>query len=486
MAKQLHISTRAITMVFLPIGLAMLIYYVIWGTMYNLLIFSFSPIFLSLLLLAFRKPIISLFILFTFNYFFIPWVRYFEIDGFSVWADILWWITFIIVIINSFVIGSIPWKRAINPLTIGGLIWAVYTMAEILNPSAISEAWVYSRNLIYNIFLVSLLSSLLITSYKYLRILLFLLSIYTIIAVIKALWQKYVGFDAIETVWLESGSAKTHILGNTIRYFSFFTDAGNFGSNMGFASVVFSITAFYMESKKYKIYYLIVAILALYAMFMSGTRGAMFVPLGGVLLFTLISKNIKLMCLSGIFGICIYVFFAFTYIGDSNPMISRMRTSFRPNKDASYLVRKRNQQTLAVYLKNKPFGEGLGLGGVEAQKYAYRLTTMIPHDSTYVKIWMETGIIGLVLYLTIYISSLLWGCYLIMFRVKNTELRGVLIALACGIFGMMISAYGNAFFNQFPTGVIMILFLSVLLNSQYIDVQLTKSKTNNTIERYEL
>lgn len=36
---------------------------------------------------------------------------------------------------------------------------------------------------------------------------------------------------------------------------------------------------------------------------------------------------------------------------------------------------------LAEYLKYKPFGEGLGLGGVEARKYGSRLTTLIPHDS---------------------------------------------------------------------------------------------------------
>ena len=478
MARQLHISPLAVTMVLLPIGLAALVYYIVWGSMYNFIMLSFTPIFLSLLLLAFKKPILSIFVLFTLNYFFTPWTRYSEIDGLSVWSDIVWWSTFVIVIIRALTIGNIPWKRAINPLTIGGIFWAAYTVAEIINPSAITEAWVYSRSFIYNIFLVSLLTSLLVTSYKHLRIVIFLFSIYTILAILKAFWQKYIGFDAIEWAWLQEGSEKTHLLAHTTRYFSFFTDAGNFGSNMGFASVVFSIISFYTKNKKYRIYYLIVAIFALYAMFMSGTRGAMFVPLGGLLLFTLMNKNIKLMCISGLLGICIYVFFAYTYIGENNQMISRMRTSFNPTKDASYLVRKNNQRILATYLKNKPFGEGLGLGGVEAQKYAYRVTTLTPHDSTYVKIWMETGIVGLVSYLIIYITSLLWGCYLIMFKVKNIELRGTLTALACGILGMMISAYGNAFFNQFPTGVMMILFLSILLNSKYIDDQLTRSKTN--------
>ena len=48
----------------------------------------------------------------------------------------------------------------------------------------------------------------------------------------------------------------------------------------------------------------------------------------------------------------------------------------------------------------------------------------------------------------------------------------------------MISAYGNAFFMQFPTGFMVILFLSVLLNGEHIDQLLTeKLRTKKTIEK---
>ena len=51
------------------------------------------------------------------------------------------------------------------------------------------------------------------------------------------------------------------------------------------------------------------------------------------------------------FGLFFYVFFAHTYIGESNTSIRRMRTAFRPTEDASYIVRKENQKRLAEYLK---------------------------------------------------------------------------------------------------------------------------------------
>lgn len=474
-----RISPQAVTMVLLPIGLACIVYYVMHSSMINFFTICLIPFFILLLILSIRKPAICIYILFVFNYFFMPWYRYSEGSGLSVWSDILWWMALIIIIINSVIYNNIPWKRAFNLLTIGGAIWAVYTAAEVANPSAVTEAWIFSRNLIYNTLLVSLLTVLLITSYKQVHRLLIMLSIFSLIAVIKTLIQRYIGFDDTEMTWLmESEAYKTHLLPQGIRYFSIFSDAGNFGSNMGFIATIYTIMAIFTRNRNLKIYYFFVALSSTYAMFMSGTRGAIFVPLGGLLLFSLISKNIKLMFFSGILGICIYIFFAHTYIGESHQMISRMRTAFRPSKDASFNVRMENQKQLAEYMKYKPFGEGLGLGGVEARKYAIRLTTQIPNDSTYVKIWTETGIIGIILYLGIYISSLVWGCYLIMFKIKNKELQGLLTAIACGIFGMMVSAYGNAFFTQFPSAILIIIFLAILQNGRYIDENLVKNKKN--------
>ena len=203
------------------------------------------------------------------------------------------------------------------------------------------------------------------------------------------------------------GSWHTHLLSTGIRYFSLFSDAGNFGAIMGMTTTVYSILFTKTSSRKLRNFYLVIAIMGFLGMLMSGTRGSVMIPLGGLLLYCLICRNIKATIVTAVSGITIFCFFSFTDIGESNAMIRRMRTAFRPTEDASYIVRKENQKKLAEYLKYKPFGEGLGLGGVEARKYGSRLTTLIPHDSFYVKIWMETGIVGLVLFLTIYVCTCL-------------------------------------------------------------------------------
>ncbi len=464
------ISPFVVTSSVFIIGLAVITCSLLSGAWYIFVIVCLFPLFLIMAVQTLKAPFVGVCLLFTFNYFFILWYRYTQGSGLSVWYDVATVLLLVALLIHSYYQGKLPWKYGRNILTIGGCVWGIYTAAEILNPTALTEAWIYSRGTIYNTLVLSLISVLTMTSYKRLRVIMLLLSVFTLTAVAKAVYQKYAGFDEIETAMLiETKMYRTHLLSDVTRYFSFFTDAGNFGSNMGFAAILFGISAIFVKKRSIRIYYTVIAMCAIYALFISGTRGALFVPIGGIILFTFLSKNIKLMGATIFFGLFFYVFFAHTYIGEGNTSIRRMRTAFRPTEDASYMVRKENQKRLGEYLKGRPFGEGLGLGGVEAMKYGNRLTTLIPHDSFYVKLWMETGIVGLMLYLAIYVSALLRGCYLIMFRIKNDELRGMLTAIACGIFGMMVSAYGNAFFGQFPTGFIIILFLSVLLNGEHID-----------------
>ena len=169
-----------------------------------------------------------------------------------------------------------------------------YCFLEIINPTSSLEGWILSRGLIFNGLIIVIITSLLCTRYSILKAIIFCLSIFTLFAVIKTLMQKFIGFDSFETKWLNAGGATTHIIWSGIRYFSFFTDASNMGANMGAAIMFFGIASLYMRSALCKIYYSCIAILALYALFLSGTRGAIIVPLAGLALYTLLSKLTKM------------------------------------------------------------------------------------------------------------------------------------------------------------------------------------------------
>lgn len=243
------ISPFVATLSVFIIGLAVITYSLLSGAWYIFASICFFPFLLIMAIQALKNPFVGVCLLFTFNYFFIPWYRYTQGSGLSVWYDVATVTLLVTLLIYSYhQQGKIAWKYAKNILTFGGCIWAIYTAAEILNPTALTEAWVYSRGTIYNTLVVSLISVLTMTSYKRLRVIMLLLSIFTLTAVAKAIYQKYAGFDETETTMLiETEMYKTHLLSDVTRYFSFFTDAGNFGSNMGFATILFGISAIFMK-----------------------------------------------------------------------------------------------------------------------------------------------------------------------------------------------------------------------------------------------
>ena len=297
--------------------------------------------------------------------------------------------------------------------------------------------------------------------------------IFTLMAVFKMQIQKTFGFDQSEHQWLLQGdNMRTHMLASGTRYFSFFTDAGNYGSNMGCAAVIFSIIGFHTKQKWMKILFLVIALVGLYGLFVSGTRGALAVPFAGFVLYTILSKRTGIMVGMVVVLISVFIFFNFTTIGQSNQYIRRMRSAFNKN-EPSLLVRLDNQKRLAEYINQRPFGEGIGLSGVAAQRFDQeRLTTNIPNDSWYVKVWVETGVVGLLLYLTIQFSILGRGIWLVLHRLKNAELKGYLTALLCGMFGMMASSYGNAIWGQYPTCILMAMSQAFIFLSPIYDKQL--------------
>ncbi len=430
------------------------------------------PILVILAVKILQLPLILYFSIFVVNYFLMGISRYVQIPKIGILMDALMAVTIVLIIVHSALLRNIEWKHAVNVLTVGTFVWLLYCLAEVYNPTGMLKAWILSRGLIMHGFFIALIAALLIDKYRWVKSIIMLYAVFTLLAIAKMLMQKTLGFDWAETEWLNQGSYKTHLLSSGTRYFSFFTDAGNFGSNMGCAGILFFIVACYIKSQKLRIFYGFISVISIYGMFLSGTRGAMIVPLAGLALLAVISKNVRILLINGFALLCIYSFFVFTDIGQGNQQIRRMRTAFTPTKDASFNVRKQNQQILGEYLKSKPFGEGLGLSGPENQEISVRLTTLIPNDSWYVKLWVETGVVGLTLYLGILLVAIGRGAYIVMYKIRNRELKGILTGLLCGIFGMLISAYGNPFWGQYPTAIIAFTALAIVLKGTFFDQQL--------------
>ncbi|MEG2239743.1 MAG: O-antigen ligase family protein [Alistipes sp.] len=437
---------------------------------------SLIPAILCVLYVTLKDPAMAMMLLFIVNYFIMGIGRYLQDKPIGVLLDGM--IAFcVLMLLFQAMYRKVDWRRAATGLTLAATIWLVYALLQLVNPESVSTSGWFSgvRSISFYFFAIVILAQIILTEYKYLRYILYIWSVLTLLAVIKSLIQKYVGFDATETYWLYVlGGSSTHIIHSGIRYFSFFSDAANFGANMGLSMVVLSISALYFENKWLKTYLFFVAAAAFYGLLISGTRSAIAVPFIGYTVFIIMSKNLKIILVGAILLVGAFSILNFTQIGQSNALVRRARSTFDTN-DPSFVVRLENQAKLRVLMADKPFGAGVGHGGGKAKVFAPNSPiSQIPTDSWFVMIWVEMGIVGLLLHVSILCYILLYGCWLVMFKLKNKQLRGLIAALIAGIAGVIVNSYANEIFGQIPIGAIMYFSMSFIFLSPRFDREITE------------
>jgi O-antigen ligase len=349
-----------------------------------------------------------------------------------------------------------------NPLLILWFVWSLYCLFEIINPEAPSkEAWFYAMRgvALYPLLGVWLAMELMNTPAHLYRFMNHWL-LYSSVAALYGVNQLYIGLTTAEKAWLAAGNASTHILHGHLRVFSFYSDAGQFGAAMAHAGLVSLLIA--LGQKGYsKVVFLLVSGLLLYGMAISGTRGAFFVPLVGTVAYLLLLRNIKLVVVGGLIAFGLVGILKFTYIGQSNYQIQRMRSALDP-EDPSLLVRIENQRRLSQYLASRPFGGGIGTAGYWGLRFSPNtFLAQTPTDSWYVKIWAETGIVGLSLYLLLIGFVILY--YFRKLWVRPTDaLTPYLLGMYAGVVGIMVASYGNQVLGQMPTGLVMYFSMALL------------------------
>lgn len=440
-------------------------------------IFSVLPLIVYFVLYAIKNPYWAYTVLFIANYFIMGLSRYVLSFQAGLILDGLILFNLAVLLIRS-CYKDVGWNRARNGLTLAALIWFLYCALELFNPESTPLAWARSvRGIAIYFVCIAVLTPIIFYRYKDLKRILALLSILTLLAVLKAYIQKTFGFDAFESRWLYTGGGMTtHIIRSGTRYFSIYSDAANFGAGMGFAMVVFSIAAIYMKNKWHKYYYLAVAAAATYGMLISGTRSAFIIPMVGYGLYFIISKNVRIAVAGTLLLIGMFAVLKYTHIGHGVAEIRRLRSTFNTN-DPSLQVRYRNQKLLAEYMKERPFGGGIGMAGAKAKElYPNTFLSQIPTDSWFVMVWVELGIVGLILHISILLYILGYGCYLVLFRIRDRQLRGVVSALNAGVFGIMVASYGNEIYGQLPTGIIVYMSEAFIFLSLRYDKEIAENR----------
>ena len=152
-----------------------------------------------------------------------------------------------------------------------------------------------------------------------------------------------------------------------------------------------------------------------------------------------------------------------------------MRSAFN-KEDASFKVRGINKEKMIPLMKDKPFGVGLGLSGGRMERFAINSKlSELPPDSLLTMYWLETGIVGLSLYLSLLVLIFTRASYIAMFIIKDKQLKNILFSIIAGLAGVFVAAYANDI-TTYPNGILICILFVFLFIAPYYDKELTQNE----------
>lgn len=363
------------------------------------------------------------------------------------------------------------WEIFKGPISVAVFVWIIYNFLEVINPSAESRlAWVYTVRtvavimLMYYVFIYNIRTKeLVIQIFKMWLVLSFLAALY-------GLKQQFIGFTDFEEKYLNSDPNIRQLLfiGGQWRKFSIFTDPVAFSYNMVVSSLL-CIGLMTGPIKTYKKVLLgICAATCLLSMLYSGTRGAFVLPPIAMAMFAILRFNKKVFFMSIIGAMFMAVLI---FMPTSNQAINRFQSAFNPSDDASFNVRKINQKRIQPYILSHPMGGGLGATGTWGQRFAPQsFLANFPPDSGYVRVAVELGWIGLLLFCILMFTILRVGI-VNYFAIKDPSLKSFSLSLVLIIFAFNIGNYPQEAIVQFPSNVYFYLVSALMVVVRRIDDQ---------------
>lgn len=381
-------------------------------------------------------------------------------------------------------------ERTANLMLYALIAWCGYCTLQVLNDTCdlginVGNWYSGARLMAFQLLYIFLVFSLYVSTPKILQQ---YLRVWAAFSLFSAFWtwkQQTIGFTHPESIWIETIGRHTHIVNGITRYFSTFNDAATYGCNAAATAVAFFIFGITSKIKKERIFFILTAIIVTKEMFASGTRTAIACMFAGILIYVFLSKSVKIAVPVILLALSAYVFLAFTDIGQGNAQIRRMRSAFNKN-DASANVRTINQAAIRKYIKDAPWGIGIGTNynNVPPNNKFRKLST-IPPDSEYVYIWVHAGPIGITTFVITMLLMLGGACYITMFRLKSRSLMGIAGGLTSAFVAIQLGGYANAILLQFPNALIFYGGLSIVYILPFIEKEWVELEEKRFAEQQE-
>jgi hypothetical protein len=400
---------------------------------------------------------------------------------------------YILVLFSGFLVRSIiarNWTFLNNAPTYVLGVWIVFNILQVFNPmSASSLLWTLAIRSLLSSTLFYFVCLSLADDWQFVKNILKVILGLSFLAAIYGIFQELNGFLPFEMNYLLATPNRMKLIFVMGRYriFSFLTDPMAFGILMGYMTLFCFVLLVAPISARRKILLSIMSVCCILGMLYSGTRAAYVLLPAGLLFMAVMIMNFKIITVAGfLFLIGLFV----VNMPTSNKTIYRFQTAFKPEKDASYLVRKHNQTMIKPIIHGNPFGVGLNSVGAAARKYApHSWLANFPPDSSYVKVAIETGWVGLFIYITIFVTFLITGINN-HFKLKDIRLQYLSYAILSVIFVMAIANYPQEAVTSLPNVTIFYCFAAILCRLPDLDKKLNLNAepdahtTSNTLRKW--
>lgn len=362
------------------------------------------------------------------------------------------------------------WSFAKSPLSYMILLWLYYNVMQVLNPEAQSQlAWMYT---VRSVAIQQVVFFIGAYAFQHNRAgMMTILKLIIGICFISALYglkQQFFGFNAQETIWMMADQERYQLYHqwNLVRIPSFCYDPTTFGILMVCFAVFCGALAVGATSRPHKYLLAAMGLTALWASAYTGTRTAYgLIPVGAVFFAGLIlSKRVLL-----VGGILAVLGVGFVLKSTNSGVIYRIQSAFKPAQDDSMNLRLQNQKKIQPYIQSHPFGGGLGSCGVWGKRFNPESElASFPHDSSFVRMGVELGWIGLILYTLFHYVVLRTGLYYFI-RCRDPFIKSLYAAITTWLFMLAVACYFQEAILQLPMNVIYNVLLAMLVSLKRFD-----------------
>ncbi len=295
--------------------------------------------------------------------------------------------------------------------------------------------------------------------------------ILSLLAGFYGLYQEFFGLPGFDFAW---ASFDPELYGalftwGRLRKFSFFFSPSEFGMIMSLASIAGMIVALYVKKQWIKVLGWTTCVVCAWSMMYTGSRTAMIMLPIGLIVFAAIALDKKALIMVGVMmlgGTALMI------KGASSGALYVMSTAFSGTNDPSMNVRIRNQAIIRSYIRENPIGFGLGSNSYLGQKYSpHTFVGQFPPDSEYVKIAIETGWFGLLLFCSMMALFFAYGVK-VYFRTRDPDWRLIIMVCLVVFFMMIVGLYPQETF--FISQVMSIIIFSMIAIIAKVSFKLSK------------